>query len=179
VRENTGAIRESDREAEETDEDETEPYDDDYWIDEEEERAPILNRSSNRTLSVGPLKRQSSYDQTQNIKIRDFAYPLSLPLHYGLPLTPTTPSALASYDSSPLAQQTFAESDDIFNNRQARALFDFEAENPSEVSFRENETIWIQYRQCPGWLVADVRGQTGLVPESWVEMMGDNAAVQM
>lgn len=31
--------------------------------------------------------------------------------------------------------------------------------------------MWVQYRQCPGWLVADVRDETGLVPENYVEIL--------
>ncbi|KAI9140159.1 Sh3 domain of Nbp2, partial [Paraphysoderma sedebokerense] len=52
----------------------------------------------------------------------------------------------------------------------ARALYDFDAENPSELSFAEGDIISIQYRQYPGWLMAELNGKSGLVPENYVGM---------
>ncbi|KAI8070812.1 hypothetical protein BC940DRAFT_224483, partial [Gongronella butleri] len=56
-----------------------------------------------------------------------------------------------------------------FNGCQGRALFDFEPESEHEIPMKAGQTIWIQYRQCEGWLIADVDEETGLVPESYVE----------
>ncbi|RUS21976.1 SH3 domain-containing protein [Jimgerdemannia flammicorona] len=114
------------------------------------------------SLLLPVLTRSSATSRT--IYIRDFAHPNTSPLHYGLPPSPSTPT------SSQRSSRALSEASD-FTGRQARALYDFDAENPSECSFREGELIWVQYRQCPGWLVADVGDETGLVPENYVEIL--------
>ncbi|ORE08947.1 hypothetical protein BCV72DRAFT_202660, partial [Rhizopus microsporus var. microsporus] len=58
-----------------------------------------------------------------------------------------------------------------FTGRDARALFDFIPETEYEIELKAGQIIWVQYRQCPGWLIADVHDQTGLVPESYVELI--------
>ncbi|CAG8532618.1 16235_t:CDS:2 [Acaulospora colombiana] len=55
-----------------------------------------------------------------------------------------------------------------------RALYDFRAENPSELSFQEGDILLIQDRQCAGWLIADLGEETGLVPENYVALLGDD-----
>ncbi|KAI9018703.1 SH3 domain-containing protein, partial [Phycomyces nitens] len=56
-----------------------------------------------------------------------------------------------------------------FRGCYARALYDFCPETEYETSMKKGEVVWIQHRQCRGWLVADVNGQSGLIPESYVE----------
>ncbi|KAI8639513.1 hypothetical protein BD408DRAFT_349785, partial [Parasitella parasitica] len=58
-----------------------------------------------------------------------------------------------------------------FNGRDARALFDFSPETEYEIGLKAGQSIWVQYRQCPGWLIADVQDETGLIPESYVEFV--------
>ncbi|KAJ2331418.1 HOG (high osmolarity glycerol) pathway protein [Coemansia sp. RSA 2673] len=53
----------------------------------------------------------------------------------------------------------------------ARALYDFEAENPTELAFAENDTLYITYKQCDGWLVGYKGNQVGLIPENYVELL--------
>ncbi|CEG64112.1 hypothetical protein RMATCC62417_01147 [Rhizopus microsporus] len=89
--------------------------------------------------------------------IRDFAYPKDSPLHFGNPL--------------PNNQSTISLSSPDFTGRDARALFDFIPETEYEIELKAGQIIWVQYRQCPGWLIADVHDQTGLVPESYVELI--------
>ncbi|KAI7871332.1 hypothetical protein BDF14DRAFT_1719369, partial [Spinellus fusiger] len=56
-----------------------------------------------------------------------------------------------------------------FTGRQARVLYDFCPETEYEIAIKAGDSIWVQYRQCPGWLIADVEDDTGLIPESYVE----------
>ncbi|KAK9349954.1 hypothetical protein V1505DRAFT_327869 [Lipomyces doorenjongii] len=58
----------------------------------------------------------------------------------------------------------------------AVALFDFEPENDNEVALKEGQEIWISYRHGQGWLVAQdpATGETGLVPEEYVEIIQRN-----
>ncbi|KAI9279848.1 hypothetical protein BY458DRAFT_13526 [Sporodiniella umbellata] len=90
----------------------------------------------------------------QAIIVRDFAYPK---------------------DSGPYSGQyqdsSVSLSSPDFNGREARALFDFVPETEYEIGLKAGQAIWVQYRQCPGWLIADVKDQTGLVPESYIEWM--------
>lgn len=98
-----------------------------------------------------------SCSSTQYVTIRDFAYPVDSPLHYGKTLKP---------------QYSFVSlSSPDFNGREARALFDFTPETEYELPLKTGQTIWVQYRQCPGWLIADVQDDTGLIPESYVEFI--------
>ncbi|OZJ02841.1 hypothetical protein BZG36_03228 [Bifiguratus adelaidae] len=130
-----------------------------------------MNRLSSRSSKESRKSPSSQsarfflYDPGRQVKIRDFAYHPTSPLHYGLPPSPSTPSI--SQRSSRALSDVSNSSD--FVGRHARALYDFDAENPSEVSFKENDILWVQYRECPGWLVADVGDETGLIPENYIE----------
>ncbi|KAI8599454.1 SH3 domain-containing protein [Dissophora ornata] len=53
----------------------------------------------------------------------------------------------------------------------ARGLYDFDAENSSELSFREGEFLWVHSRQFPGWFLGEMNGKTGLVPENYVQLL--------
>ncbi|KAJ1855003.1 HOG (high osmolarity glycerol) pathway protein [Coemansia sp. RSA 720] len=53
----------------------------------------------------------------------------------------------------------------------ARALYDFEAENPTELGFSENDMLYITYKQCDGWLVGYKDDQVGLIPENYVQLL--------
>ncbi|CDH58596.1 hypothetical protein RO3G_11071 [Lichtheimia corymbifera JMRC:FSU:9682] len=91
------------------------------------------------------------------VLIRDFAYPESSPLHYGQPVERRT--SIVSLSSSE------------FNGCQARALYDFVPETEYEIGMKAGDVVWVQYRQCPGWLIADVEDDTGLIPETYVEFI--------
>ncbi|GAB5586654.1 HOG (high osmolarity glycerol) pathway protein [Umbelopsis nana] len=95
------------------------------------------------------------------IVIRDYAYPASHPMHRGIPMSPILQTA------RPVSEVSLSSSE--FTGRQAKALYDFEPESESECAMRAGDIIWVQYRQCQGWLVADVGDETGLVPEEFVE----------
>ncbi|KAI9468230.1 MAG: hypothetical protein EXX96DRAFT_543897 [Benjaminiella poitrasii] len=97
--------------------------------------------------------------QNNNIIIRDFAYPVDSPLHFGL-----NKKITALEDS----QSTISLSSPDFTGRDARALFDFKPETEYEVGLKAGQSIWVQYRQCPGWLIADVQDETGLIPETYM-----------
>ncbi|KAK4512782.1 uncharacterized protein ATC70_003488 [Mucor velutinosus] len=96
----------------------------------------------------------------QNVIIRDFAYPTDSPLHFGR-------NMLASLNN----QSAVSLSSPDFNGRDARALFDFSPETEYEIALKAGQCVWVQYRQCPGWLIADVQDETGLIPESYVEFI--------
>ncbi|KAI8324932.1 hypothetical protein GQ54DRAFT_295766 [Martensiomyces pterosporus] len=57
----------------------------------------------------------------------------------------------------------------------ARALYDFEAENPTELAFEENDILYITYKQCDGWLVGYKGNQVGLIPENYVELLSTDS----
>ncbi|KAJ2797522.1 HOG (high osmolarity glycerol) pathway protein [Coemansia helicoidea] len=53
----------------------------------------------------------------------------------------------------------------------ASALYDFDAENPTELSFAEGDMLHIIYKQCDGWLVGYKKDHVGLIPENYVKMV--------
>lgn len=71
--------------------------------------------------------------------VRDFAYPIDSPLHFGKSLS----SKLKAQKS------TISLSSPDFNGRDARALFDFSPETEYEIGLTAGQSIWVQYRQCP------------------------------
>lgn len=60
----------------------------------------------------------------------------------------------------------------------ARALYDFNSENPGEVSVRENEILTLYSEQdIDGWFEgANSKGERGLFPASYVEILRNDAA---
>ncbi|XP_036382937.1 sorting nexin-18a [Megalops cyprinoides] len=60
----------------------------------------------------------------------------------------------------------------------ARALYDFNSENPGEISVKENEIVTLYSEQdIEGWLEgANSRGERGLFPASYVEILKNDAA---
>ncbi|XP_067084103.1 sorting nexin-18a [Osmerus mordax] len=60
----------------------------------------------------------------------------------------------------------------------ARALYDFNSENPGEISVKENEIVTLYSEQdIEGWLEgSNSKGERGLFPASYVEVLKDDTA---
>eukprot|EP00095_Tigriopus_kingsejongensis_P007335 snap_masked-scaffold589_size129586-processed-gene-0.8 protein:Tk07335 transcript:snap_masked-scaffold589_size129586-processed-gene-0.8-mRNA-1 annotation:"endophilin-a isoform x11" len=52
-----------------------------------------------------------------------------------------------------------------------QALYDFEAENPGELSFKEGDTIMLKSQIDDNWYDGSVRGKSGLFPVSYVNIV--------
>ncbi|PRT55905.1 NAP1-binding protein 2 [Wickerhamiella sorbophila] len=119
-------------------------------------------------------------------EVRDFAYPVFHPLHYGVAIPAEPEDAVdgsneeKSNESEELKQVDipvgedqviYYSPDDIY--RRAVALFDFVPENTNEIELVEGQVVWISYRHGQGWLVAEnlETGATGLVPEEYVQLI--------
>ncbi|KAI8334273.1 hypothetical protein BC941DRAFT_454475 [Chlamydoabsidia padenii] len=117
-----------------------------------------IETTSSDIVSVANDTIQDDANETTNntILIRDFAYPDTSPLHHGTPCNNDSHISLSS---------------SRFNGCQAKVLYDFVPETDHEIAMKAGQIIWIQYRQCTGWLIADVDDDTGLVPESYIELL--------
>ncbi|KAJ2955769.1 hypothetical protein NQZ79_g8275 [Umbelopsis isabellina] len=122
-------------------------------------------KSWSASLAAASMDSSSDESNTKDnhnvIVIRDYAYPTSHPMHRGIPLSPVLKV------TRPISEISLSSSE--FTGRQAKALYDFEPETESEIAMRAGDIVWVQYRQCEGWLVADVEDETGLIPEDFVE----------
>ncbi len=52
-----------------------------------------------------------------------------------------------------------------------KALYDFEAENPEELDFKEGNTIKLIAKLDDNWLQGELNGRQGRFPVSYVEMI--------
>ncbi|KAI7879014.1 hypothetical protein K492DRAFT_238197 [Lichtheimia hyalospora FSU 10163] len=104
---------------------------------------------------------QPSEFESPDVYVRDFAYPEGTSLHYGI----------VDQKQQQRRDSLVSLSSPDFTGCQARALYDFVPETEYEIGMNEGDIVWVQYRQCPGWLVADVQNETGLVPESYVDLL--------
>jgi len=55
--------------------------------------------------------------------------------------------------------------------RQCRAVYDFNAEAPTELSFRRGDIITIRKQVNQDWIEGDLNGKIGLLPVNYVEML--------
>ncbi|KAJ2707878.1 HOG (high osmolarity glycerol) pathway protein [Coemansia sp. IMI 203386] len=118
--------------------------------------------------------------------VRDFAYPKDDPRHRGeLREVEPEDEADPGNDSDPWGSFESGgpnvHTDDETNSGTssaigiARALYDFEAENPTELGFAENDILHISYKQCEGWFVGYKGNQVGLIPENYVELINSKS----
>ncbi|KAJ2890659.1 HOG (high osmolarity glycerol) pathway protein [Coemansia aciculifera] len=125
--------------------------------------------------------------ETENPKepiIRDFAYHVDDPRHGGkYEVVASEEDGDGGNESDPWSSfesggpSTLADEGGVGTTilGKARALYDFEAENPTELAFSENDFLYITYKQCDGWLVGYKGNQVGLIPENYVEMLGSES----
>lgn len=52
-----------------------------------------------------------------------------------------------------------------------QALYDFEAENPAELSFKENDIIFLKTQIDENWYEGIIHGRTGYFPVSYVTVL--------
>ncbi|KAG7745241.1 hypothetical protein KL932_000271 [Ogataea haglerorum] len=90
-----------------------------------------------------------------SVSIKDFAYDVDHPLHYGI--------------TDGYIEDT---SEHVI---QAVALYPFEPENENELKLEQDQVIIINYEYGEGWLVAHdpESGETGLVPSEYVSILDD------
>ncbi|CAO3649592.1 unnamed protein product [Cunninghamella blakesleeana] len=138
----------------------------------DEEETIIINEIENNNDieddQQSTIKEKDEEDKEDDIRIptiqvRDYGYSTSSSLHHGF----IEPSII--YDQQNAS--SISLSSERFNGRQAKALYDFIPETDYEIAMNVGQTVWIQYRQCDGWLMAEIENETGLVPESYIEFI--------
>ncbi|XP_037915004.1 intersectin-1 isoform X2 [Hermetia illucens] len=62
-----------------------------------------------------------------------------------------------------------------------RAIYEFNARNPDEISFQPGDIVYVPIEQNaePGWLAGEINGHTGWFPESYVEKIDDTSTSNM
>ncbi|KAI1317403.1 HOG (high osmolarity glycerol) pathway protein [Mortierella claussenii] len=124
--------------------------------------------------SAGPTIEDSANPCNLVVTVRDFAYPKTHPCHIGLyPPEPEYEESDVEEDEEVEDEEEEEEDQDGEDRTQghARGLYDFDAENASELSFREGQLLWIHCRQFPGWFLGEMDGKSGLVPENYVQLL--------
>lgn len=172
---------------------------------------PSLRNSPRSSVNSNLKSKKNSISKDINsimeiydlISVKDFGYPASNSLHYGLSnyelyLNNQSSSQLDSYyhnystaqndfSSYYNDEQEFSPGDNLEDSQElgvevgqpvhkAIALFDFHAENDNELELREGQIINILYEHGQGWLVGEdiETSNTGLIPEEYVELVFDN-----
>lgn len=110
-------------------------------------RAHMLSQYSNHAYYI--QYRLKILDQ--RMFSRDFAYPVSSPLHFGH----RTKAIRASIP--PL------------ENYEARVVYPYDAAIDGELSVDANEVLLVLKNLGNGWVCARRRSQTGLVPENYIQ----------
>ncbi|KAF9109242.1 HOG (high osmolarity glycerol) pathway protein [Mortierella sp. AM989] len=150
-----------------------------YDEDEEQVSATKATKALTETCS---REKQETYGLV--VTVRDFAYPKSHPYHFGnYPPEPV-------YEESEVDEEEFEEDNKHLETNEAdsfassspaleegrtsghaRGLYDFDAENSTELTFKEGDYLWIHCRQFPGWFLGEMNGTQGLVPSNYVELI--------
>ncbi|KAG0355690.1 hypothetical protein BC939DRAFT_73965 [Gamsiella multidivaricata] len=112
------------------------------------------------------------------VAVRDFAYTKSHPYHFGnYPPEPEYEESEVHDGDDEEAEDEYEDQDEAEERSDgdrtqghARGLYDFDAENSSELSFKEGDYLWIHCRQFPGWFLGEIEGVQGLVPENYVQL---------
>ena len=85
-----------------------------------------------------------------------------------------TSSAAAPSQSTPTAQpQAVPSGTTAATISRVRALFDFQATDPDELTFRKGDTIAVLESVYKDWWKGYLRGQTGIFPLNYVEKLAD------
>ncbi|KAF9279555.1 HOG (high osmolarity glycerol) pathway protein [Linnemannia elongata] len=136
------------------------------------------NRPSAATTSSSNQDKDESEMCDLAVTVRDFAYPKTHPYHTGnYPPEPEyEESDIEEDEEEEYAEETINSSIPTSDEQDktegyARGLYDFDAENSSELSFKEGEFVWIHCRQFPGWFLGEKDGAQGLVPENYVQLV--------
>ncbi|KAF9580264.1 hypothetical protein BGW38_003162 [Lunasporangiospora selenospora] len=134
--------------------------------------------SDEMSLSAGPDDLDDALDLV--VTVRDFAYAKTHPYHLGQ-YPPEPEYEESEYEEDDEDEQEMdsttdrsgagEEGSEERTHGQAHGLYDFDAESEGELSFREGDNLWIHCRQYPGWLLGEMNGQVGLVPENYVQIL--------
>ncbi|KAL1919220.1 uncharacterized protein VTP21DRAFT_1912 [Calcarisporiella thermophila] len=144
--------------------------------DEEEDREEVNEVSATKQAESKEEKEEETMHEDVGVKVRDFAFPTWDPRHWGATWSKADDKLNTGYDAEVDADEEEEDEDEEYCGKYARALYDFTAEDPREqLSFRQGDRLWLQYRERAGWFVADLELEnggleTGLAPEAYLEI---------
>lgn len=87
------------------------------------------------------------------------------------PLPPPTAALPSAVEPSPPTSPVLQPS------HQARALYDYDAREDNEISFKVGDIINVLQSNDSGWWIGEIRGQTGMFPTPYVRLLSDEIPV--
>jgi endophilin-A len=100
--------------------------------------------------------------------------PISTPISFSgrAQHSPAFEEAWGQPAPTPLPRPTLSHSQTSAPVRPScRALYDFDAENPAELSFKEGDVIFLKTQIDENWYEGTVNGRTGYFPVSYVTII--------
>ena len=85
------------------------------------------------------------------------------------PMESTMPSKVEDTNNDPVYEEGAVLDDQP--TAKARALYDYEATNDTELSFPEGAILTITEQDESGWWFAELNGSVGFIPNNYVELV--------
>ncbi len=128
-----------------------------------------IERSSDYSLSAPGANNRPGSSNSHHLPVTSSnmastspgASPLGTPTHSSDAWGPPTPSPRPSPATTPTRNA----------QPSCTALYDFDAENPGELSFKEGDTIMLKTQLDENWFEGSTHGKTGMFPVAYVNVV--------
>jgi signal transducing adaptor molecule len=121
--------------------------------------------SKSRLTDVDRQREEEELQMALKLSIQDKTAPKDSPQ--------TTAPGSSSQAQGPIQQSTVPSGTTAATVSRVRALFEFEAKDPDELSFRKGDIITVLESVYKDWWKGFLRGHTGIFPLNYVEKLAD------
>lgn len=140
--------------------------------------SPMLSRQGSR-MTINPSQGSALQQQTSRQNSTNSLTGSPAPVKASEPIVSSPPAASAAAASNPAtaaaAAANAANSSPKVTRTIVRALYNYDATEDNELSFKANERITVIQKDDSGWWHGELNGQIGIFPSNFVES-GDNAS---